>query len=159
MKKENPSLFHFLLSGGVKSIFRRWIWELPQTLIGLLLVFYFTVRRRVLYSEKTEGVMIFVTKGRWGGISLGNIIIGSEGLSPVVGNQLFMHEYGHSLQSRSFGILYLFIFGLPSLLSVVFRGSNHHHSFVEKSANKLAYDYFNGKYFLEYWDKVNYPMA
>jgi len=136
-----------------------WLWELPQTLIGVVLVIYFILKGDVQNIETSEGVLVITAKGRWGGVSLGNFIIGSETIAPTVGNYLFMHEYGHSIQSRNVGPLYLLIFGIPSLASVIFRGTNHHETYVERYANKLAFQYFKRKYSLEQWDKANYPMA
>ncbi|MFT5227181.1 MAG: hypothetical protein ACI9EV_000307 [Urechidicola sp.] len=112
-----------------------------------------------MYAEEAEGVLVIVTKGRWGAMSLGNIIIGSSSIAPIVGNQLFMHEYGHSIQSRSVGPIYLLIYGLPSLFSVIFHGTTHHKTYLERYANRLAYKHFNTKYLFEHWDVGNYPIV
>jgi len=133
MKQYFALLFRFLFPSNAVTFLRMWLWEL--------------------------GVLVITAKGRWGGVSLGNFIIGSETIAPTVGNYLFMHEYGHSIQSRNVGPLYLLIFGIPSLASVIFRGTNHHETYVERYANKLAFQYFKRKYSLEQWDKANYPMA
>jgi len=141
------------------SLLRIWIWELPQTCIGLILIVYHILRGNVQNVETSEGTLVVCTKGRWGGVSLGNFILGSEEISPTVGNHLFMHEYGHSIQSKNVGPFYLLIFGIPSLASVLFRGTNHHETYVERYANKLAFRYFNQKYALEQWDQYNYPIT
>ena len=148
-----------MFSGKLSNLLRMWFWEFPQTFVGIVLVTYFIVRGLVNNIEISEGVLVVTAKGRWGGVSLGNYIIGSEQISPTVGNHLFMHEYGHSIQSRNVGPLYLLIFGIPSLASVLFRGSNHHESYVERYTNKLAYRYFKQKYSLDQWDISNYPIA
>ncbi|MBE8723073.1 hypothetical protein [Sphingobacterium pedocola] len=53
----------------------------------------------------------------WGGITLGNFVIGERDLQAEPGNSLFQHEYGHYLQSQASGVFYLPRYGVPSLFS------------------------------------------
>lgn len=159
MRGVQKSLFRFLWSGDIVAWLKRWIWEGPQTFLGFIVAQYFILTGKVLEVERSEGVLVFVTKGRWGAVSLGQIIIGDEKISPVVGNHLFMHEFGHSIQSRRVGPLYLLIYGLPSLVSVILMQNKHHTTNVERYANRLAYKYFNKRYSLEYWDRSSYPFT
>ncbi len=62
---------------------------------------------------------------------------------------LYMHEYGHYLQSQSSGFGYLFQYGIPSLMSAsISRKMNsppfttHRITSVEKDANERAAKYF-----------------
>jgi hypothetical protein len=57
-----------------------------------------------------------------------------------------MHEYGHTIDSRIFGISYLFAIGLPSLGSAIFDKANHSFFYTEKRANRLAARYFSKNY-------------
>ena len=85
----------------------RYIWELPQNLLGLLL--------RVIYKgtdSEYEGAVVRRSLQMQGGISLGRYIIVSQFASKTT----VMHEYGHCLQSRSLGWLYLLVIGLPSIV-------------------------------------------
>lgn len=85
----------------------RYIWELPQNLLGLLL--------RVIYKgtdSEYEGAVVRRSLKMQGGISLGRYIIVSQFASKTT----VMHEYGHCLQSRRLGWLYLLVIGLPSIV-------------------------------------------
>ena len=55
-----------------------------------------------------------------------------------------MHEYGHYLQSQEYGFLYLYVIGLPSLISAKKDKDNSHTSFwTEVDASARAAKYFN----------------
>lgn len=85
----------------------RYIWELPQNLLGLLL--------RVIYKgtdSEYDGAVVRRSLKMQGGISLGRYIIVSQFASKTT----VMHEYGHCLQSRRLGWLYLLVIGLPSIV-------------------------------------------
>ena len=60
---------------------------------------------------------------------------------------IFRHEYGHSLDSHRWGLLYLPVVGATSLVSQLFdlRGwlnHKHSHCFVERLADRHAERYF-----------------
>jgi len=96
----------------------------------------------------------------WGGVSPGGqVIIGGRNLKGTYRNALFMHEYGHILQSKSSGPLYLFMYAIPSLFSAGRRysGWRHAHHSVEQDANKRAYDYFKDKQDF-HWDFTFNPI-
>ena len=92
----------------------RYIWELPQNLLGLLL--------RAIYKgtdSEYEGAVVRRSLKMQGGISLGRYIIVSRFASKTT----VMHEYGHCLQSRRLGWLYLLVIGLPSIIWAGLYGS------------------------------------
>jgi hypothetical protein len=74
-------------------------------------------------------------------------------------NEMYVHEYGHVLDSRRNGLGYLTNIGLPSLLSArrdKRHGTDYHRNYwTEKRANRLAARYF-GKYYGVDWDSP-YP--
>lgn len=85
-----------------------WVWQLPQNLLGLLVILIFRAKRVsdiytlyfTLWSVKIPGF----------GISLGSYII----MSLPCSYSDFIHEYGHGIQSRWLGPLYLILVGIPS---------------------------------------------
>ena len=90
-----------------------WIWQLPQNLLGLFLLLIYK-KEKDYY--KLNGRTFYFTREMPSGISLGNYIImrykdTGDGMK---------HEYGHSVDSRRFGPLYLLIIGLPSLLGNIY---------------------------------------
>lgn len=90
-----------------------YIWQLPQNILGLLLLLIYGKER--LY-HRLNGRRFYYTGEMPSGISLGNyIILWCESY----GNSL-KHEYGHSIQSRILGPLYLIVIGLPSLCGNIY---------------------------------------
>lgn len=82
-----------------------------------------------------------------GGVSLGNYIFLSErsGLKEPA----YDHEFGHCIQSRILGPLYLPIVGLCSGIHCLFhnRKNNYYEFWTEKWANKLGgIDGYAGEY-------------
>lgn len=85
-----------------------------------------------------------------------------------VGNsQLYMHEYGHSLQSQMIGLSYLFAIGLPSLGCTrfpqnvennVYGDSSDDFFYTETWANQLASRYFSIFKGYEWDERDGYPF-
>ena len=113
------------------------IWELPQNLLGLILI----------WGAKKMGTRLYTRKLMRSGISLGEFII----LDPVyfqapilIYKQTLCHELGHRRQSRLLGPLYLLLIGLPSItgniLSRIFSWSEktYYSQPWEKWADKLG---------------------
>ena len=76
-----------------------------------------------------------------GGISLGQYIIVNDKYKDYKGDTE-KHEYGHYLQSRYLGPLYLLVIGLPSLLWAAWwnerRGVSYYSFYTEKWADRLG---------------------
>ena len=114
----------------------RFIHELPQSLLGLLL--------RQIYKgndTKYEDVVLRRSLKMQGGISLGRYII----VSQFASKETVKHEYGHCLQSRRLGWLYLLVIGLPSIVwagmygTVVKRTRNgYYRCYTERWADRLG---------------------
>ena len=150
--------------GRVWQLFSRFIWELPQTLVGWL----YSVGRALagqVDRVDTLGGITFATKLGCGysmGVSLGTFVdlwagpwMLGEGEAYILGNQICMHEFGHTKDSQLFGWAYLPIIGLPSLLSAFGKG-NHNVFWTELRANDHAKNYF-GKHYSIAWNEAGYP--
>lgn len=90
------------------------LWQLPQNLLGLLLLTYQRVRKLDI-SLSYERNRCFI-QGRLG-ISLGFFIFWfpiAQDKDPRAYTCNKEHEFGHSLQSLIFGPLYLLVIGIPS---------------------------------------------
>ncbi len=75
-----------------------------------------------------------------------------------------MHEYGHTFDSQNFGILYLPVVGLSSIISAsnskpdpLTGGSTHDSFWTEKRANRYASSYFKEYYGVD-WSKYEIPF-
>ena len=134
------------LFGRLWQLFLRFTWELPQTLIGWI---YSVMRALAGGVDRVDvfGGITFVTKkaAPW--------MLG-EGSRYVLGNQICMHEFGHTIDSQRFGWTYLFIIGLPSLMSA--HKGDHNVFWTEIRANRHAKRYFS-KYYSIAWNESGYP--
>lgn len=113
-----------------------WIWQFPQHIVGLLILLFIKGEAK----HKFDGITYYFHDPFPGGISLGNYMILGDKWS-----QSIKHEYGHSLQSRMLGPLYLFVVGLPSIIwaglygSVIRETHNGYYKFyTERWADKLG---------------------
>lgn len=110
------------------------LWQLPQTLIGLLFLPFVGKKRLVAdghYNLCYEGELMT------GGVSLGSICIVSPRLTDA---EDIAHEFnGHTVDSRRWGWLYLLVIGIPSLLNTIFLfAGNYYDFYTERWANDHA---------------------
>jgi hypothetical protein len=114
-----------------------YLWQLPQNLLGLLLVEALTPERTVDYKD----VLVHYAAGMKGGISLGRHIVLAKHFQNYNG-KTEAHEYGHTRQSLMLGPLYLLVVGLPSLIWACWwnekRGVSYYKFFTEKWADILG---------------------
>jgi hypothetical protein len=98
----------------------RFLWQLPQALLGYILLFIYRKNIVDVLEAGSGGDSIFYTLSDvyivrgflGGGISLGPVILVSPECSGVT---TVNHERGHSIQSLFLGPLYLLVVGVPSL--------------------------------------------
>jgi len=90
--------------------FLLYIWQLPQNLVGLIVLAYCKLFLKNVSKEKCEGITYYYCKKFNGGISLGNYIISYSRNALTI-----KHEHGHQKQSLYLGPLYLFVIGIPSI--------------------------------------------
>lgn len=150
--------------GRVWQLFSRFVWELPQTLVGWLYTLLRAFAGQVDQVD-TLGGITFATKKGWSygmGVSLGTFVdlwagpwMLGEGEAYILGNQICMHEFGHTADSQLFGWFYLPLIGLPSLLSALGKG-DHNYFWTEIRANSHAKRYFS-KYYSIAWKEEGYP--
>jgi hypothetical protein len=87
------------------------------------------------------------TDAKSGAMTIGNYIFGPENFKPDFRDHLFVHEYGHYIQSQIWGPFYIPLIGIPSFESAFFSSSERHRSrWFEAQASRLAANYFD-KYF------------
>lgn len=116
------------------------IWELPQIVLARLVT-----RKDDKLAHTVDGVQIYKTK-RIEGLSLGDRIFVDTNCYD--GTWLIKHEFGHVIQSRILGWLYIPIIVIPSYLWYQFnRLSNqpewlavykYHQFYTERWANWLV---------------------
>lgn len=114
------------------------IWQLPQSLIGIIMLLFFRVFGYVKLISYRKLCFIYEAECMSGGISLGNFAI----VSPKSAKrpEIIAHEQlGHTWDSKLMGPLYLFIVGIPSLLNAWFDFTDCYYDFYpERWSNKHA---------------------
>lgn len=121
----------------------KFIWELPQNILGYVVK---KVTKAEFYTRHLDATVY-----SWnikGGMSLGNYIfvpfkIGQTSRENPV--EFIKHEYGHSVQSKYLGWLYLIVIGAPSLIWAqcfenyrTKHGKSYYDFYTESWANKLG---------------------
>lgn len=109
-----------------------YIWQLPQNLLGLLFLWCLKGESKHTLNEIT----VYYSPTFPGGISLGQYIIVYK-----LGNSFIKHEYGHCIQSKILGPLYLPVIGVSSGLHAWLCKCRHHSYYdfwTEKWADKLG---------------------
>jgi len=141
----------------------RFTWEALQTVVGYVYTqgrnFGGNVDRVEYWGGATFAITENVTdfKG-WRGVSLSNYI--NVKIAGVLDenypggwiyseNGLFFHEYGHTLQSKIFGLSYLFAVGIPSASGA---------EWTEIRANKRVWKYLQKYGLLDEWVYPDYPL-
>ena len=156
----------------------RWTWELIQTSLGLTLAQAKNFVGAVDRVDYFHGVT-FATNEHGNanqGVSLGNYInidmtdaITGDFESFVISNPMFMHEFGHTYDSSQWGLLYIPVIGIPSIISAGTQKQvadepsgvyTHDFRVYEMRANIYASNYF-GYYFGVNWDdyEIYYPRS
>lgn len=102
----------------------RLTWQLPQTLVGDLFVSGMNAAGRVNNITHGYGITA-VDMGIGGGVTIGYFIGGPNGYTADWRDHLFVHEYGHYVQSQQHGPLYLFSVAIPSGLSALIHNKTH----------------------------------
>jgi len=92
------------------ELFGMFTWELLQSLLGCIVLLFLTGKKNGgLYKGRR---VIWFKKGKFfSGTSLGYWIL----LPYDAGARTVAHEWGHCMQSRDWGILYLLVVGIKSL--------------------------------------------
>lgn len=124
---------------------RQWTYELPQTLLGYILT---KIYSKKLNSIKAHaGAQVYIYDGFPGGISLGRyILIQDVSWWPEYQDEMIKHEFGHCVQSKYLGWLYLPTIGICSgLHSLTYRWrkkqgwiNSYYDYWTEKLADKLG---------------------
>lgn len=119
--------------------FLSFLWQLPQSLIGLFFLLYFWLMGDVKLISYKKLCFAFSSKYMAGGISLGNFAFVSN--YNATKTAVVMHEQeGHTVDSKIWGPLYLFIIGIPSIMWAWLGDDNkcYYSFYTEKWANNHA---------------------
>lgn len=130
----------------VTTIFSKLTWEAPQTYLGFGIGQILNTATLVNDVNYFRGATVLDTKLEGGAFSLGSYIVGPDGFKPDYRDHLFVHEFGHYLQSKDFGPLYMNFIALPSLSDIIINPNSHRNKWYESDASKRASRYFSALY-------------
>jgi hypothetical protein len=169
-------LFGGLFQGSFGDVLSRFTWENIQTSAGLGWSLNRNTMGDVDRVDYFDGATFITNENdpnsiSGSGISLGNYIninipdkITGDFENWVTTHPLYMHEYGHYLDSKNWGLSYLLAIGVPSLNSAnnsVWQSSKsystHDEFWTETRANRNAKKYF-GRYYGVNWNYIDYPL-
>lgn len=117
----------------------KFFWQLPQTVVALIYFLYLRYKDEILDTCTFQGAVVFIKKGSYGSVTLGNHIF----LSPRAADTTIRHEWGHTRQSLLLGPLYLVVIGIPSIIwaathRTIAPNTPYFNFFTEKWANRLG---------------------
>jgi RHS repeat-associated protein len=136
--------------GRVWEIVSRFTWQLPQTIVGNLVMTFGNVAYQVQNVTYDYGM----TAVDWGGksaVTIGNYSAGPRGYTADWRDHLFVHEYGHYIQSQQYGPVYLLTVGIPSIQSAILQTDDpytprHDDRWFEADASYKGAAYFDKHY-------------
>ena len=143
----------------VWEVTSRFIYQPIQTLFGFLTAHAYNSWRLYGGVESVDylyGATVVPTrKNGWGAVTQGSYIVGDSDLEADPSNALFQHEYGHYIQSQTYGYLYYGKFGIPSAMSK----DPHDSHPVEQDANIRALKYYNENGLDSIWNDSENQIA
>lgn len=115
------------------------LWQLPQNLVALLVMPFLGKLTFVDYRHYCLGFAGTRFPKNADGVSLGSFAF----FHPDMADDEFTirHEMdGHTVDSKIFGPLYLFVIGIPSAIHILFmkKSANYHDFYTERRANRHA---------------------
>ena len=129
------------------TVLSRFSWELPQTFLGNTLSHVRNIFGDVSVEYYRGATLVNSNSSTiaGGGMTLGSYIHGINLVADPLVNPTFAHEYGHTIQSRILGPLYIPLVAPPSFIGSAVEGSeyhNHRNEWYEVWANNLSVNYF-----------------
>lgn len=116
--------------------FLLYLWQLPQNFCGLV---YSLFHKGALIKEYEDSI-VYRSEKMHGGVSLGKYIF----VNKFSGMKMVKHEYGHCVQSKKWGWLYLPVIGLSSGIWYIlknkgyFKDKSYFSFWTERRADELG---------------------
>jgi len=137
-----------MFTGDFGQILNKWTWGAVNTLAGNFLgqeLNRWGFVDNVTHLDGAVALSGVNSEGR--AFTIGNYIFGPDNFKADWKDHLFVHEYGHYIQSQYFGALYLPIIATTSLASTQkIGGSDHSTRWFEVQASKMGAEHFDRLY-------------
>jgi hypothetical protein len=137
---------------GIWEFVSRLTWQLPQTLVGDLFVSIANAFGAVNDVTHNYGMTAVDMGLDNSAVTICFYSAGPKGYKADWSDHLFVHEYGHYIQSQQHGPVYLLTVGIPSLQSAITQKSNnpnsprHDDRWFEADASYKGAAYFDKHY-------------
>jgi hypothetical protein len=149
------------------QLISRFTWELPQTTLGWSISSGRNIAGDVDNVDYYGGATLVNkndnSREKWG-FTLGPYINSKNMVADPYTDDMFRHEYGHTLQSQLVGPLYLTHVAIQSLIGQGLDDmglNDHNKEWYETQANRMSYRYFknhdNKALDTLPWDDTKYP--
>ncbi|MCP1994997.1 FG-GAP-like repeat-containing protein [Flavobacterium sp. HSC-61S13] len=135
-----------LFTGNFGQILNKWTWGLANTAIGNFVGHVLNFGGYVNNVTHLDGAVALGGVWKSGAFTVGQYIFGPQNFTADWKDHLFVHEYGHYLQSQKFGPFYLSAVAFPSVRDHVREEGRHGTRWYEAMASSLGGKYFDKKY-------------
>ena len=134
--------------GRIWEFISRFTWQLPQIVVGDLFVSGANAFGQVNSVTHNYGMTAVDMGLDNGAVTIGNYTAGPKGYKADWKDHLFVHEYGHYIQSQQHGPVYLFTVGIPSAILQTRNPNSPRHDdrWFEADASYKAAAYFDKHY-------------
>lgn len=140
-----------MFKGNFGQIINKWTYGGLNSAVGNLISHGVNWAGMVDGVTEMDGMLALsgITEGS-AAFTVGHYSLGPDNYTATYKDHLFVHEYGHYIQSQRMGPAYFSVVAIPSLLSAWFTsdlvGMKHDYRWFEINASKLAARYFNREY-------------
>lgn len=138
-----------MFKGSLGQVLNKWTWGASNSFVGNTIAHALNVAGQVDGVTHMAGMLALsgTTQGE-AAFTIGHYSFGPLGYQADWRDHLFVHEYGHYIQSQQLGGAYFQIVAIPSLISAsgMFGKGNHKYRWYEVNASKLGAEYFDKKY-------------
>lgn len=138
-----------MFKGNSKQILSKWTWGAANSFAGLAVGHTLNLVGRVDRVSDMDGMLALsgVTDGE-AAFTIGHYSFGPDNYTATWRDHLFVHEYGHYIQSQRVGPYFLPLIGITSAASSELKvgGRPHGTRWFEVNASKLGGNYFDKKY-------------
>lgn len=140
-----------MFKGNFLQILNKWTYSIGNSFVGNVVANGANLIGKVNDVTYMDGMAAIsgVTSGN-AAVTIGHYSMGPKGYKADWRDNLFVHEYGHYVQTQFMGFMYFPIVAIPSLFSAWFTskwsGMEHNERWFEVNASKLGAKHFDKKY-------------
>lgn len=141
-----------MFKGNFGQILNKWTYGIANSIIGNLASQVCNTIGLVDGVTDMDGMLALsgVTKNQNSAFTIGHYSLGPKNYVADWRDHLFVHEYGHYIQTQRWGVLYFPVIAIPSLASATFTSKwshmEHKDRWFEVNASNLGAKYFDKHY-------------